>query len=387
MSKIVLNGITWKNPRGYDPLARAAQLWNQKFPDVQINWEQLPWYEFEDKIFAALAKDNSPFDFIMFDHPWTGKLANDGKIIAWNELMGDAYIQQLDERVVKPSTASYSMYGQQWALPLDAACHTGLYRNDLLNGGTLPTTWETMAEWASAHTSSNYYPLVLCVEGVLGSCLFLSMMAGLGYPAFADEETPKYDRAAAEHIIALLKDLLKFTPPGSAHLGPWDIYNRFIEKDDMLFSPSIFAYVNYFGQDERKQHLRLCKVPDFASGKKGKAILGGVGLAVAKSCKWMDEAKRFGEYLMSEEVQLNVFPPNFGQPATVSAWENAPLNKTFNHFYNDLSLSMENAYIRPRYPTFHKIELLVGSTLQDFWDNKVNLRDTLDTLDKIPSVI
>lgn len=361
---------------------KAAADFQQANPDVQIIWEQQPWYRFEETILASLSAADGRYDLIMYDHPWTGELSSRGWLKAWDELVDAAYIADLKQRVVYPSTESYILDDRLWALPLDAACHSALYRSDLVTGDSLPTHWENITDWAKAqHKPPHRYGLVLSVEGVLGNCLFLSMMAGLGYPAFHDASEPTCDRSAAEYVLKQLKDLLRYVPPGSTHWGPWDIYDHLCQADDVAYSPSIFAYVNYFrGVSERGDQLRLGDVPRFAAQDAGRPILGGVGLGIAHTCPHIEAAVAFGTYLMSEAVQHTTFPQNAGQPATIKVWNNDKINSHFHNFYTDQFSNMQNAYIRPRYAGFHAVELQGGQILQLFWDEEASLNETVTAL-------
>lgn len=378
---ITLRGITWKNPRGYAPLVAAASLWTIRRPEVRIHWDQLPWYEFEEKVLGSLAAGDGAYDLIMFDHPWTGKMARENWLVPWDTLLSPRDLAALRERVVAPSLESYEWNNHLWALPLDAACHSGVYRNDLVDGTSLPRTWEEMVSWAERHHAPPHrYGLVLSVEGVLGSCLFLSMMAGLGHPPYQDEDDPVCNRDAAAYVLAILRDLLKFVPPGSTHWGPWDIYEHLCAKDDVGYSPSIFAYVNYFGKEPRRKNLRLSRVPDFSGSRAGRPILGGVGLGIARTCPHIDQARAAGEFLMNDKIQSDVFPAHVGQPAARTAWQDPALNRQCGDFYFDLAKNMATAYTRPRYPSFHRLELEIGRTLQGWWDGERKLEETLEGL-------
>ena len=100
---ITLRGATWKNPRGYDPLAAAAQAWHKSHPHIKIEWHQFPWYEFENRV---LGQGGTDFDLLMFDHPWTGPIAG-SRVLAWDPLLPQGYLADLQARVVSPSTESY----------------------------------------------------------------------------------------------------------------------------------------------------------------------------------------------------------------------------------------------------------------------------------------
>ncbi len=377
-----LSGITWQNPRGYNPLAASAKSYMEKHPGIEIIWEQQPWYQFENTILESLAKADGRYDIIMFDHPWTGKLAKENWLLPWDTLVSPAYIQDLKNRVVYPSTESYELDNHLWALPLDAACHTSLYRQDLINSSELPSTWEAIEAWAKDHHKPPHqYGLVLSVEGVLGNCLFLSMMAGLGYPACHDPNQPTCDKEAAEYVLSLLKCLLQYVPDGSTHWGPWDIYDHLCAANDVTYCPSIFAYVNYFqGVSAQGNQLRLGLVPRFETKETGRPILGGVGLGIAHSCLHIEEAVAYGRYLMSDDVQYDIFPTHDGQPATQNVWNDKAINNQFNNFYNDHHLNMKHAYIRPRYAGFHEVELQNGRVLQKWWDDEMSLHETVSLL-------
>ena len=379
---ITLRGITWQNPRGYDPLVEASARYRAIAPSVTVEWEQQPWYRFEETILESLRRGDGRYDLIMFDHPWVGHLARQRWLLPWETLVSAGYLAALRSRVVAPSLESYEWDGQTWALPLDAACHAGLYRSDLVTETELPGTWEALEAFARVqHDPPHRYGLVLSVEGVLGNCLFLSLMAGLGYPPYPDEADPACDRAAAEYVLTLVRRLLAFTPPGSAHWGPWDIYDHLCQFDDAAWSPSIFAYVNYFsGVSERGDQLRLCRVPSFSATGAGRPILGGVGLGIAHTCPHPAEAASYGVYLMSDAVQRDVFPPFRGQPAARAAWQDEGVNSRAHHFYAGLLPNMASAYTRPRYPAFHALELANGRVLQDYWDGRADLDATLAQL-------
>lgn len=385
---ITLRAITWDNPRGYDPLVAATAVWMENRPGVEIIWDRLLWYAFEERILTSLARGDGEYDLIMFDHPWVGKLASEAWLTPLEELVTPEYIASLRSRIVPPSVESYEWEGRLWAFPLDAACHAALCRTDLVDIVTLPTTWEAVAAWARAHHDPPHrYGLVLSLEGVLGNCLFLSLMAGLSYPPYTDPANPTFDRSAAEHVLTMLKELLPFTPPGSTHWGPWDIFEHMANHSDVGYSPSIFAYVNYFEQFPHSSQLRLSRVPAFAGRGPARPILGGVGLGVSATCRYRKLAADYARFLASDPVQRDIFPDNSGQPAAAAAWDDPDLNRRFNGFYGALKENMQTAYIRPRYPAFHAIELQNGAILQQWWDGQLALKDVLDRLATLPALL
>lgn len=379
-----LRGITWENPRGYEPLLAATRIWEKEHPGLPVAWEQQPWYEFEQTILSSLERGDGRYDLIMFDHPWVGKLAEERWLLPWDELLGKAFVDSLHEHIVAPSTESYVWEGRQWALPLDAACHAGVYRSDLVHAEDIPADWESLEAWAGKRFRRGaFYPLVLNVEGVLGCCLFLSMMASLDAPAFHDREQPQFEREPAGRVLEILSGLLHYTPPDSHTWGPWDIYDYMGQRQDMGYSPSLFAYVNYFGQEPDQRNLRLMAVPTFQGYDAGRPILGGVGLGIAHTCRHKDFAARYGKLLVSDRIQREVFPRHFGQPAVRSLFADSSENARTHGFYHALSANMASAYIRPRYNGFHAFELKIGAILQRLWNREASIRETLDRMEQL----
>lgn len=376
---IKLYGLTWRNPRGYDPLVETAKIWQESNTDVQVIWEQLPWIDFEHRLLASFEGKAKPYDLVMLDHPWIGTLIQHNYLRSWNEMAGAAYVDEIRERVVAPSLETYELDGHLWALPIDAACHSGLIRRDLIDVDELPRDWSQMASWARDRSgSSRSYPLVLSVNSVLGNCLFLAMMETQGTPAYTDADHPTCDADAAAHVLEIILNLLKFTPPGSVDWGPWDIFEIMSSQDHVAYCPQIFGYANYFDSTKpRRFKLTPCPALD---GRRAKPILGGVGLAVTQQCQAPEQAWAYARFVMSEKSQRDIFPAHNGQPATRTAWNDLEINAKVDQFYTEMLPMMRQGFIRPRYAGFHKIELLNAQILQRLWASDIKFKQAVACL-------
>ena len=373
-----LHGLTWQNPRGYDPLVAASKAWRKLHPDTQVEWEALPWIDFEHRLLASFAGEAKPYDLVMLDHPWVGTLVSQGYLVPWAELADEGYLGELARRVVPPSFDSYVWEGDLWALPVDAACHAGLVRRDLADSRALPGDWQDLKAWASSHRSADTFPLVLSISSVLGHCLFLALMQAQGTPPYLDSVNPRCDPQAAAHVLETIVELQGFTPPGSQHWGPWDIFTHMTSKDDIGYCPQIFGYVNYFDAESRRR-LQIVPCPAF-EGRDAAPILGGVGLAVSRRSEHQREAADYARFVMSEATQREIFPGHNGQPATASAWSDETLDASVDHFYSALLPEMQRSFVRPRYAGFHDIELKNAAVLQRLWDGEASITETVQAL-------
>ena len=376
-----LTGLTWLNPRGVDPLVATAAAWHGQHPSVRIRWEAFPWIDFEHRLLDSLFGDGSAYDLVMIDHPWVGSLAARGGLRAWDELGDPLTLRTLQEQVVAPSYQSYLWDQRLWALPVDAACHSGLIRRDLLDPTDVPGDWAQLADWARDRRGRTCpFPLVLSLSSVLGHCLFLALMQALDRPPYIDPRQPRCDSDAATRVLETVVGLLPFVPPGSTSWGPWDIYERMTREDVTAYCPQIFGYVNYFDARARRR-LRLIPCPR-VEGHPPSPILGGVGLAVTARSPHPEAAAAYARFTMSLGAQRDLFPRHHGQPSRAEVWEDPALNHAVDHFYRDLRPQMAQAFIRPRYPGFHEIELRNARVLQELWDGRATVAQTVRALER-----
>ena len=77
MAGLVLRGMTWAHPRGYDPLVACARLWREQ-TGVEIVWEKRSLQDFETYPVDELA---ARYDLIVIDHPHVGQITREGCLI------------------------------------------------------------------------------------------------------------------------------------------------------------------------------------------------------------------------------------------------------------------------------------------------------------------
>ena len=378
----MLRGITWKHPRGYEPLAATAAAWRRECPGVAVTWRQLPWRRFEAAVLANHARRTGRYDLLMLDHPWIGSLVKGGGLVPLDPFLRGGRRAELARDVVGPSTGSYRYGGRQWALPVDASCHTLLYRKDLLPSGVgrIPGTWEGLLALAEAvHDPPRRYAFGNSFRGVQASCFFLTLLASLGARPY--EGSPAIDPAKGRKALALMRALLRYSHPASTRWDPWHLMERVQIADDIGMVPATFGYVNYFRG--RRCRLAVADVPRFRGFPPSRPIVGGVGLAIAARSPHREEAWRYLWFVMGRRSQCGIFPRHHGQPARRSLWTDPRVHRATHGFYRGMLPNMERGYVRPTFPGYPRIELEPGATVEAQLDGRMGEEACLRRLEGI----
>src|SRR4051794_22502066 len=114
---MILTGITWDHPRGYDPLIASSALYEKLF-GVKVKWEKRSLTNFGDQSLTALA---TQFDLLIIDHPHSGVAHETKCLIPFDDLLSKEKLIELENQSAGPSFLSYQYKDNQWALPVDAA--------------------------------------------------------------------------------------------------------------------------------------------------------------------------------------------------------------------------------------------------------------------------
>ena len=275
MVPVKLRGMTWDHRRAIDPLTHTMPLFQQRHPDIDIEWSARPLAGFEFTSVDALAED---YDLIILDHPFMGAVAASGSLAPLNEIDGLSR-----EQFVGPSLDTYRMKGSLWALPVDAACQVAVSRPDLMStlGSEAPKSWtELIALGAKARRKS--MRLAIGLAGVHSLMTFFTLMANLGTPCATAQEEPFADRHTARAVFGLMRELLEFCPPEVFGWNSIRLHDEMVARDDLVFCPAVYCYATYAEADQRRP-LRFHDLPG-PTGPSGSTI-GGTGLAISAKCK------------------------------------------------------------------------------------------------------
>jgi multiple sugar transport system substrate-binding protein len=371
--------MTWDHRRAIEPLAALDAAFAKQRPDVQIAWRTRPLAGFEFDPIERLAAEN---DFVIFDHPFCGRIATTGCFLSVSALLDDAGGAGA---FVGPSVASYRLRDGHWGVPVDAACQVAVCRPDLMAqaGFKPPTTWEeacTLGEAAARRGLS----LAIGLHGVHALMTFFSLCASLGAPFTGEGDGGDVDEAVAGEALAQMRRLV-----ASCHAPVLDwnsiaLHEAMATSQTLVYCPAVYGYAAY-GESDRGHRLAF---GPFAGARPSHpcagSTIGGAGLGisarVAGDRDVMEAALAYARTAASGTCQNRIFASHHGQPAHVDAWSDAAADERFNGFFSATRQTMEQSWIRPRYDGYLVFQAQAGDLVEAHLRGDLAERSLLDAL-------
>jgi multiple sugar transport system substrate-binding protein len=338
--------MTWDHPRGYDPLIACSATYAEQ-TGVQVTWDKRSLKDFGDMPIDQLADD---YDLLVIDHPHVGLASATGCLLPLDEWLPAKTLQILADQSAGPSHASYQYEGHQWALALDAAMQTAVYRPDLLDKP--PSTWDEVFILTSR------YRVATALAPTDAICSFITLCASLGEPLSGGDTL-----VSEETGVAALDMLLRLADAHRPALNwnPIALLDHMSTHDDVVYCPLTFNYTNYSRDGFRDKRLAFTTIPGVSG-----AILGGTGFAVSSRCEHKQAACNFGAWLCSADVQRGLYTESGGQPGNMVAWEDDHANAITHNFFTDTLLTLNRSLIRPRHDGFVTFQEQAGVIIHEF---------------------
>ena len=336
-AEIVLNGMTWSDPRGYDPVVAAAKEFSRLHPGVRIHWDQRSLQGFESTPVDELA---ARYDLMVIDHPHVGAVVADGCLLPI-DLHADAdSLLRLEGETVGKSFASYHLAGHQWALPIDAATQVQAIRPDLQPAPV--QHWDQVMR--AARDGAVLWPL-RPPHVLMG---FYTLAANLGDPC-AVTKGPLVDRKTGLDVLAALQALAELVDPACRTMDPIAALNALADSPRHRLIPLTYLYAPYARDGYRPHRIAFHDIPAIGRGGPIGSALGGTGIAISAKTAEPALCTRFATWLASAEVQRGLYAANNGQPGNARAWGDPAVNATVGNAYVGTRLTHEAAWLRPRH--------------------------------------
>lgn len=353
-------GLTWDHPRGRRPLEQTAAEWRER--GVDVVWDAQPLEGFEAHPIEDLA---ARYDLVVLDHPHLGDAVAAGALQPVGHLLGS-------EAFVGPSVASYTLGGELWALPLDAA--TQVSARTASRVPVAPRTWGEVASLAEDGG------VALSLAGPHALLSLFSAAAALGHPPVDEPGAPWLDDAGLDGALDLLARVHRAALPGYAELNPIAMLERVADRADPLsYVPLIYGYVTFSrGPDP----VTFGDAPRASADSPPGSTIGGTGVAVSARTVIDDDLATYLRWLVSDQTQRRVIPVRSGQPASSAAWRDPLVDAAASGFYSATLDTIEHATVRPRAAGYPAAQQRASAAVRDALAGRITtqaLRERLRT--------
>lgn len=330
---------------------RAVQAaFAQQRPDIALKIDVRPLSDFEHQGMAGVARQ---YDIIVYDHPFSGDIAEGGLFVPLEDALGQQLGSAADSLYAGPSLTSYRLNGHVWGAPIDAATQHAIYRADLLEltGEAVPASWHEAAALGQRLRARGMW-LGMAVQTPHALLTIGSLMANAGRPWSTDASQPlRIDETAFADAYVLLQGLLPFCPPEAMDWNSIDLHDSMVARDDVVYCPCVYGYATY-GESNMRQRLSFADFAGATAPFHAGSAIGGTAAGLSRFSARGDEATALLAFLLSAPVQDELIPSHHGQAALSSSWVGAENDKQFNGFFSNVARSMDTAWIRPRHPGY-----------------------------------
>jgi multiple sugar transport system substrate-binding protein len=375
--KIQLKGITWGHSRGLLPMVATAQRFEELHPEVEIIWKKRTLQEFADKSITQLAEE---YDLLVIDHPWTGHAAAHKMVVAFDEVLPKAFLEDQKENSVGKSYTSYNFEGLQWALPIDAATPVAASRPDLLVelGVAVPKTFHELL--ALAKMGKVAFALIP-IDVLMGFYMFCCSLG--------EDPCLTADKVVSAEVgvkaLKLFKSLADHVDKRFYNMNPFMVYEDMVNHDDIAYCPFAYGYSNYSRVGYGRKVLHFHDLVALEDKGPMTSTLGGAGLAISSKSNHIDVAAKYAEFVASPEIQATLYVENGGQPGYLKAWEDEEVNRRTADFFGQTLPTLERAFLRPRYYGHMHFQDHAGDVVVEYLRNggdELSVLATLNTMYK-----
>ncbi len=251
MNSIMLKGMTWSHPRGYDPMIACSAIWKEK-TGVEIIWDKRSLQDFESYPVEDLAR---AYDLIVIDHPHVGQITGEGCLAPLDVVGREAERAAFAAESVGKSYSSYEWQGRQWAFPIDAATQVQAWRPDLLPAA--------LATWGEVLDLARQGRVLLPLRAPHSLMTFFTLAGNLGTPCASDGSGDLIERQAGRVVFELIREMAALVDPVCLDMDPIAVSERMAAADSRIAcAPLIYGYVNYAVPGFRPNRLAFADIAD-----------------------------------------------------------------------------------------------------------------------------
>jgi len=317
--------IAWAEWPPADFLVELTKSFTEE-TGIQVVVDQIPWGDFETKVFTAFAAKADTYDIVVGDSQWLGRGA-EGK--HYEDLTDWMKSKNIDTSMSPLALKYYGEYpkgsGKYYAVPAEGDANGFAYRRDIFEDTEekaafqarygyeldIPKEYSQMRDIAEFFTRPEAEPPLYGIAMWLGKDYdsvtmgFQQVMWSFG-GSYGDEETYKVEGILNSDVgveaLEFYMALSKFTPPGSENYYWNECLTAFQRKrvamamDYFAFLPSLVSETTGFFASPGQTG---------SDGKFRRYIsIGGQGMSISAYSKHKKEAKDYIEWFCKDQNQL-----------------------------------------------------------------------------------
>ena len=309
----------------WDPANYLQELVNEYTAEtgVTVIVETTPWGDFQTKTFAELNAKGSAYDMVVGDSQWLGAASTAGHYVDLSDFIKE---HGVDQTFVPATLEYYAQYdGKYWSIPAEGDANGWAYRKDWFEDPAemaafkekygydlgVPQTFEQLIDIAEFFTrpDENRYGVALYTQTAYDAMAMgleqtiFTYGGDLGNYATGEVEGILNSDSNVEALKAYRK-LYEFTPPN------WS--QAFFVENNQAFTEGLVALnMNYFAffpalaNPATNPHADVTGYFANPPGPNGDqhAALGGQGISVISYSQNQEEAFKFLEWFVQEDVQ------------------------------------------------------------------------------------
>jgi multiple sugar transport system substrate-binding protein len=366
-ARTVLRGLTWGHRRAIDPLRASAAAFARENPSISVEWDVRSLEAFEHQ---ALRDAVVGYDYVVFDHPFIGTIAQAGIFAPLDDILGGANSAQY----AGPSLDTYRWKGKLWGAPVDAATMNAIGRPDLL-AFPWPENWDDVMALAADLRRKGLW--IGLANGDHHGFLFAgSLMYNAGAPWHrGDGATLNFDAQTFEDALERLMSLRIFAHPDCEKWNSIRLHDAMTQADDIAYCPGTYGYATYGEADFGTRRLGFGPFPGTKAPHCAGTLIGGAAVGLTAHSRNVAAASAYLRHLIDPRVQIEIFGMNHGQPGVAAAWDDKQLDARFNGYYAAVGPTLRAAGVRPRFAGFGIFERAAGKITARCTAGEISIRD------------
>ena len=316
----------WSRDDGQELTDSLVETWNSTH-DNQIEVTYIPAEQFVTKFATSVAGGAAP-DIVSIDLIYTPAFTEAGQLTELTELAQSMpYFGDLSSSHVRLGTGSE---GNIYALPFKAEGSVLLYNKDLFRAAGLdpdapPTTWEEIYEAAKAITALGDDTYGYYFSGACAGCNAFTFMpliwASGGDILSEDYSQPTLTDPAVKEALEFYRRMWEegLIPESARVDAGSDFINAFTSGTIGMAGSGAFSIALL-----KNQYPDLDFGLAFLPGREGdtSSFAGGDNIAIPTGSEHTEEAFEFIEWVLSDEVQLEVYAKNGHLPVRTDLADN-----------------------------------------------------------------